>query len=207
DSALWPGDWFLSRSDYVLWRSQSKSFEKMAIVGNEDIALVFNGNGSTERVGSIQGDFWNITNARPILGHLFGAAEPNSVVLTWPLFERAFGGNPAVIGKTIELEGHAFTVAGVLSASFRNLIPQALYPGDEMRDIDAYIPTPAGSEYPGAPLRATVRSGPTPSWFRLVAKRKPGVSFEEARTEMKVLHDRTWKQYPEPYSHDPQFGE
>ncbi len=123
------GDCSMSRADFVLWKATAKSFEKMALVGNEDIALVFRGNATTERVGSIQGDFWSITNARPILGRLFGANEPNSVVLTWPLFERTFAGDPRVLGKTVELEGHAFRVTGVLSPKFPQFDPTGVVHG------------------------------------------------------------------------------
>ncbi len=119
-------DCLMSRGDFVAWKQQAQSFQQMALMGNEDITLVANGSATTERVGSIQGDFWAITNAQPVLGHLFGAHQPDSVVLTWPLFERTFGGNPSVIGKTVELEGHPFTVTGVLSPKFRNVIPQTV---------------------------------------------------------------------------------
>jgi predicted permease len=192
------GDCSMSRADFVLWKAQAQSFEKMALVGNKDIAMVFHGSAATERVGAIEGDFWNMTNAQPILGHLFAGNETNSMVLTWPLFQQVFGGNPGVLGKSVELQGHAFTVTGVLSPKFRNLIPQVLWGGDEMREIGAYIPTPVGHELPGGPLRETIQSGPTPTWFRIVAKRKPSVSFEQARAEMAALYYQTLKRFPSP---------
>ncbi len=197
DDPQW-GESAMSRADFALWKSEAKSFEKMAIVGNEDVALVFHGNAATERLGAIQGDFWSVTNAHPVLGHLFGPREQNSVVLTWPLFQRTFGGDPGVVGKSIELEGHAFTVAGVLSPEFRNLIPQQLSTGEEMREIGAYIPTPLGHELPGGPLRETAQSGPTPTWFRIIAQRRPSVSFNQARAEMEALYYQTLKQFPSP---------
>lgn len=137
-------DCFMSRGDFVAWKRQTQSFGKMALVGNEDIALVYHGQATTERIGSIQGDFWSMLNAHAVLGRLFGPSEHDIVVLAWPLFERTFHGDPNVLGKTIELEGHAFRIAGVLAPHFQNLIPQCLYPGDEARDIDAYIPTIVG---------------------------------------------------------------
>ena len=194
-------DCFMSRGDFVAWKQQAQSIEKMALVGNQDIALVYNGNATTERVASIQGDFWNMLNAHAILGHLFGPSERDVVVLTWPLFQRSFNGDPRVLGKAIELEGHVFRVAGVLAPHFQNLIPQALYSGDEVRDITAYIPTIVGNDLPGDPLRATAQSGPTPAWFRMIGKIKPGVGFEQAHAEMQTLFAKTWKGHPEPYSH------
>src|ERR1700753_915522 len=72
------GDCSMSRADFVLWKGQAKSFEKNAIVGNVDVALVFHGKAATERVGSVEGDFWSITDAKPMLGHLFDAHEQDS---------------------------------------------------------------------------------------------------------------------------------
>lgn len=195
-------DCLMSRGDFVAWKQQAHSFEKMALIGNEDIALVYHGEAATERIGSIQGDFWNMLNAHALLGRLFGPSEHDVVVLTWPLFERSFNGDPNSIGKTVELEGHVFRITGVLASHFQNLIPQALSPGDEIRDIDAYIPTIAGNDLPGDPLKATVQSGPTPTWFRIIGKMNPSVSFDEAHAEMSTLFARAWKQYPNPYDHD-----
>ncbi len=199
------GECSMSRADFVLWKEQATSFDKMALVGNEDVALVFRGKSETERIGSIQGDFWRILGARPILGHLLGAKEPNSVVLTWPLFERTFRGNPAILGKQIQLEGHTFTVTGVLPPNFRNLVPQVLMTGEELREIEAYIPTPPGHEVPGYPVRETRQSGPTSTWFRIVAEKKPSVSFEQAHAEMQVLRNRTYQRYPNLWGHSKAF--
>ncbi len=194
-------DCLMSRGDFVAWKQQARSFEKMALMGNEDIALVYHGDATTERVASIQGDFWAVLNAHAALGHLFGPSERDAVVLTWPLFQRTFNGDPNVLGKSIELEGHVFRVAGILAPDFQNLIPQALYEGDEIRDITAYIPTTVGNELPGEPLRTTAQSGPTPTWFRIIGKIKPGVSVDEAHAEMQTLFTRTWKQYRNPWVH------
>jgi putative ABC transport system permease protein len=189
-------DCLMSRGDFVAWKKQTQTIEKMALVGNEDIALHYHGDTTTERVASIQGDFWTIVDAHATLGHLFGPSERDVVVLTWPLFERTFNGDPKVLGRTIELEGHVFRIAGILAPHFQNLIPQALYTGDEIRDITAYIPTIVGNEQPGGALRAIAQSGPTPAWFRIIGKVKPGASFDRARAEMQTLFTRTWKQHP-----------
>lgn len=188
----------MSRGDFVAWKQQSQSLEKMALMGNEDIALVYRGKATTERVASIQGDFWSMLNAHAVFGRLFGPSEHDVVVLTWPLFERVFNGDRNAVGRTVELEGHAFRVVGVLAPHFQNLIPQVLNPGDEIRDITAYIPTIIGNDQPGVALRATAQSGPTPAWFRIVGELKPGVSFHRARAEMQTLFARTWKEGEHP---------
>ena len=195
------GDCLTPRSDYEMYREQARSFESMALIGNEDLALVYRGEAGTERVGFLEGEFWNITGAKPAFGRLFGPGEPDTAVLTWSLFERRFGSDAGVIGKSIAIEGHAYTIVGVLPETFRHLFPQALSTGDEVRDMDAYVPTPVGHEAPGDPVKANPKLGPAPPWFRVVGKLKPNVSFERAHAGMKVIYGRMLRQYPNPYSH------
>jgi hypothetical protein len=153
DCPLSSGDCMVARTDYLMYREQSHSFEGMALMSNDDYAVVYRSDASTERVGSIEGDFWRITNSKPALGRLFGPDDTNAAVLTWGLFQRKFGADPRVVGGPITIEGHTFTIAGVLPDTFRNLFPQANWAGDEMREIDAYIPTTIGHELPGDPVK------------------------------------------------------
>jgi predicted permease len=195
-------DCFGARSDYRIYRQQAHSFEAFALIGNEDLALVSEQGANTERIGSIEGDFWNITGAEPVLGRLFADGEPNAIVLTWGLFQRTFGCDPKVLGKSVLIEDHPFTIVGVLPKTFRHLFPQALYTGDEIKDIDGYISTPPGHELPGNPIKADLKLAPAPPWFRIVAKLKPNVSLGQAYAEMRTIDNRILKQYPNRASHN-----
>lgn len=194
-------DCMVSRADFVLWRAQAHSFEKMAAYGNEDVALVDANNSDTERIASITGDLWNIAGAKPALGHLFEPREPNALVLTWALFERRFNGNPAILGKTVRAGGHPFTIVGILPKHFRFLFPQELWTGDELRDIDAFIPLPDVHEMPGDPIRADPKLGPMPDWVRVVGRLNPNVPFSQAKAEMQGIIDRTARNYPSGFLH------
>jgi putative ABC transport system permease protein len=194
-------DSMVSRADFVLWRTQAHSFEKMAAYGNEDVALVDADNSDTERIASITGDFWNIAGAKPALGHLFEPREPNALVLTWALFERRFNGNPAILGKTVRAGGYPFTIVGVLPKHFRFLFPQELWTGDELRDIDAFIPLRDAHETPGDPIRADPKLGPMPDWVRVVGRLNPNVPFSQAKAEMQGIFDRIARNYPSGFLH------
>lgn len=194
-------DCFVSRADFRIWEKEAHSFESMALIGNSDQALEYRGEASTERIGSIEGDFWKITNAQPRFGRLFGAHQQNVIVLSWGLFERRFHRDPKAIGKSVVIEGHPFTIVGVLPKTFRDLFPQALYTGDEIRQIGAYIPTPPGDELPGSPIKPNPSLGPSPPWFRVAGLLKPNVSFAHARAEMRAIWGRVRKEYPNPTTH------
>jgi predicted permease len=194
-------DCMVSRADYVLWRGQARSFEKMAAYGNEDLALVDADNSDTERIASITADFWDIAGAKPALGRLFGPRDPNVLVLTWAVFERRFSSNPAVVGKTVTVDGHPFTIVGVLPKDFRFLFPQELWTGDELRDIDALIPLPDAHETPGDPIRVDPKLGPMPLWLRVVGRLKPDVSFRAAQVEMQRIFERIIRNSPSGFTH------
>jgi putative ABC transport system permease protein len=196
-----PFDCMVSRADYVLWRAQAHSFEKMAAFGNEDVALVDGDTSDTERVASITGDFWDITGAKPAVGRLFGSKEPNVLVLTWAVFEHRFSSNPAVLGKTVIVDGHPFTITGVLPKDFRFVFPQELSTGDELRVIDAFIPLPAVYEVPGDPIETNPKLGPMPVWVRVVGRLKPNVPFNRAKAEMQGIFERIVRSYPKGFVH------
>src|SRR5258707_12976558 len=104
----------------------------MVAYGNQDLALLAGDESSQERIASITGDFWSMVGARPALGRLFSPGEPHAMVLSYALFERRVGGDPLVIGKTVTMNGYAFTIAGGLSADFRFVCPQQFANGEEV---------------------------------------------------------------------------
>ncbi len=188
-------DVWVSHSDYSTFKDQAHSFENMAAYGDQDLALVYGNDSAAERIASITGDFWNITGARPFLGSLFKQGEPNTIVLSWPLFERRFGSDPRVIGKSLIINGHPFTITGVLPKNFQFLLPQQWIPGDERRDIDAYIPIPN----PVLTLPVTnwkawdetkQKFGPVPNAVCVIGKLKPNISLENAKAELRTIYDR-----------------
>jgi putative ABC transport system permease protein len=189
-------DPYISRADYVVWRQEARSFERMTAYGNQDLAVGWRDEATQERIASITGDFWSMTGARPALGRLFAPGELNVIVLTHALFERRFAEDARVLGKSLTLNGHAFTVVGVLPSEFRFWFPQQFASGDEVRDIDGFISIPDAAETPGQTI--TQARGPAPHWTRVVGKLKPGATLEQARAEITTIHARLAREYPGP---------
>lgn len=187
------GDLMTSPAAFALWRARAQSFDRMVGYMNQDLALISSGASSEERIASVTDGFWEVTGAQPALGRLFAAGESDTIVISHELLERRFGGDPRIIGKTVTVVGHPFMVVGVLPGDFQFLFPQLWAAGDERRPIDAYVPVPA------AVLRhwsmritdldnLTARFGPVPWALYIVGKLKPGVRFEQARTEMETIY-------------------
>ena len=185
-----------SRADYLVWKEQARVFEAMTAYGTEDLALESAGGATQERVASIGGDFWAMTGVQPHLGRLLGDTERESVVLSYELFERRFGARPSVIGEMVTLGGYPFTVTGVLQKGFRVIFPQQTVPGDDIRELDAFIALPGGHETPGTPIPRTER--PSPPWVSVVARLRPDVTLAMAQAEMAAVHARLHREYPPP---------
>jgi predicted permease len=196
-------DNWVARTDYVIWKSEARSFERMTAYGNQDLSLVSGGEASQERIASITGDFWTIAGVQPAFGRLFDSGEPNAIVLSWSLFERRFGSDKRIVGKTVQLNGWPFIIAGVLPKNFRFLFPQQFAIGDETRDIDAYIAIPdALMAMPPAGVaqweEATKHFGPAPFWIVAVGQLRSNAAVETARAEMRTIYSRVAEQYPSP---------
>src|SRR5262249_54010985 len=107
------------------WQAQSRSFEQMAIVGGSGYNLSGANGVLPEKVGGgkCSWDLFSTLGVRPASGRVFAAEDDSpsanaTVILTWSLWKRRFGGDPAIIGKGILLDGGAYTVIGILPAWF-----------------------------------------------------------------------------------------
>lgn len=132
-------DFPVSRDIFLSWWNHAKSFEKLAASADEAGRLLAADGTQEEEITAVSGDFWSVTGARPFIGRLFGPAELDKIVISYDLFEQAFGGDPKVIGQAVSLDGHSAIVTGVLEKGFR-LLPTA--GGSRPRKRQGYIPIP-----------------------------------------------------------------
>lgn len=179
----------ISRDDYPALASHMRTFEKIAAYGNQDLALTFHGNPSQERVASVTDAFWDLTGATVNAGRLFKPDETHVVVLSASLYERRFHSNPAVLGQTLTINGYPFTVVGVLQSSYRFVLPQQAFYGDETRDIDAYIPIPRSTLLSAPMGRAAWEEvekqvGPAPTSLNVFARISSSATLDMAMPEL-----------------------
>jgi putative ABC transport system permease protein len=196
-------DIFTANAEYLFWKAQARSFDRMAAYGDDDVAMVSDGIASQERIAFVTGDFWSITAAQPALGRLFGEQQADELVLSWPFYQRRFGGDPRALGSTVTLDGHPFRIAGVLRQDFQFGFPQQYVPGDEVRRIDGYIAIPGGMLALPNPLPAVAweeaqrRLGPSAHAVYVIGKLKAEVSYKRANAEMQTIYTRFSSQRPE----------
>ena len=111
--------------DYVEWRARTRAFDAMAVI--RPISVNLTGTGAPDRlVGTYaSASVFDLLGVRAAAGRLFTEAEADAAtaqpvaVLTWEAWQARFGGDPAVIGRAVTINGAPMTVVGVLPAKFQ----------------------------------------------------------------------------------------
>ena len=183
-----PGqDYSVALPDYFDWREDNTVFEHLAATHKESRNLSGIPGRDPERVScaSVTRNFFNIIGLPPKIGRTFSEDEdkvgaPPVVVISDRLWRRVFNADPSVLGRSITLHDQNFTVIGVMP-------PQVTSP----QDSDVWL--------------SMMRRSNNPVWMQrfihpmiyVWGKLKPGVTLEQARSEMKTIAARLEKAYPE----------
>jgi putative ABC transport system permease protein len=183
-----PGqDYSVALPDYFDWRNDNTVFEHLACTHKESRNLSGIPGRDPERIScaSVTRNFFNILGLPPEIGRTFSEDEdkvggPPVVVISDRLWRRAFNADPSVLGRSITLHDQNFTVIGVMP-------PQVTSP----QDSDVWL--------------SMMRRSNNPVWMQrfihpmiyVWGKLKPGVTVDQARTEMKGIAARLEKTYPD----------
>src|SRR5579862_823881 len=110
---------------YAEWKKQSTGFSNLAILGYAGYNLSGTGGQLPEnvRAANFSHDMLPTLGIQPALGRNFTASEDQpsgsaTVILSWGLWKRRYGGNPGILGQTILLDARPYTVVGVMPAWF-----------------------------------------------------------------------------------------
>jgi len=197
DRLVWLGNYnrffkaeMVSSPDYVDWKDQAASFAGIVAYGTGGYTLASAEGAGHHVLADVTTDFWDISGARPVLGRFFGPEDRDGIVLSDELFEREFRRDPDVVGQSVTVNGRAVTVLGVLPKGFRFLLPTSfgLQTGNA-REIEGYIPNPVVWQHPSRGRNVSIQS--------VVAKLKPGISIERARSELAGIQARIAGENPE----------
>jgi len=170
-------------ANFVDWRTQNQSFEGMAAITDDSFNLT--GTGDPERLEGqrVSTDLFPLFGVEPQIGRVFTAAEDQPgnervVLLSYGLWQRRFGGDAGIVGKSLQLNGSGYTVVGVMPARFQ--FPTA--------DDEVWVPIAFTQE------DATNRNR---HYLRVVGRLKPGVTLAQAQADMSTIATRLQQQYPE----------
>ena len=111
----------ISYLNFLDWQHQNKAFSSIAMYRHEDYNLT--GTSQPERINGfmISAEFFRTLGVHPALGRDFNADDDRLgaapvTLLSDGFWHRRYGGSPAILGKSIDLNGTNFTVVGILPA-------------------------------------------------------------------------------------------
>ena len=178
----------VSAPNFWDFKRQSQSFEDMAIFDSAGRGYNLSATGNNQEPEQVSGlrvsaGFFSVLDVKPLLGRTFLPEEElpgkdHEVVLSYRLWERGYGGDPQLLGRTIKIDGEDFTVVGVMPREFhwqfwskaRQLwVPVGYNKTDYGRDENSFI---------------------------AIARLKAGVTVAQARTEMETIAGRLAQHYP-----------
>ena len=190
----WPRTW-LSEPEAYDYAQQRDVFESFAPFTSGSLSLT-SGAGDPERlnVGAVAPALFDVTGTRALAGRVFLASEgqpnaPRVVLITQALLERRFGGDRSIVGRTIDLDGEAYEVVGVLPASFRLPLEFA---GEHAQ---AFVPLTLG------PPKEDDRAN---HGLNAVARLRAGVTIVQAQRRMTEYIERFKRDHENVYG--PDFG-
>jgi putative ABC transport system permease protein len=178
-----------SYPDFVDWRDQNTVFERIAARVSASFTLT--GGAGPENVNGelVSADYFPLLRAQAARGRTFLPEEDRTpdthrvAVVGYALWQRRFGGAPALIGQTIQLNGADYAVVGIMPEGFRGVSDQA----------EIWLPTMMTSSARDADhLRQRDQR-----WLSSVARLKPGVTLAQAQTEMDAIMGRLEQAYPD----------
>jgi putative ABC transport system permease protein len=186
---------FTAGADFLRWRDQAKSFEHIAAFWTTVADLTENG-GEPERLtaGLVSADLFMTLGVSPALGRTFTPAEdtaggPPVVILSDGLWRRRFGGDPQVIGRAITLQIPDLKTRGDLSRTVVGIMPPGFqFPGE----ADLWLPLALNV--------AQELTGELGSGVNVIARLKPGLTPEAARTDLSIILERLRQAFPGYYS-------
>jgi len=183
----------ISYLDYVDFRDQNQVFEGAAVYTNQSIGTLTDGDQTMHVQGeSVSASLFSLLGVQPMLGRTFlpKEDEPGNqvVILSYELWQRRFGADRGIIGRSVTLDGKQFQVIGVMPARFTfpisTISPELWIPMSTLRQ------TPPDGSQPMTEQRDN-------DFFRCIARLKHSVSIQQAQANIDTITTNWRKQYPD----------
>jgi putative ABC transport system permease protein len=193
---VWEHNWprartqnVVSPANYLNWRERNSVFEDMAMFYDTRYNLTDIDDPEEIPAQHVTTNFFNLIGVSPALGRAFEPADEQPerepiVILSHSLWQRRFGGDPEIAGKTIKLNGNIFTVIGVMPRDFQFFIKGGSLTGNRPELWAPVIFSPSDRT-------------PRGRYVTAVARLKPGVTREQAQSDMSTIASTLEEQYPD----------
>jgi putative ABC transport system permease protein len=172
-------------TDFLDYRSQNKTFEQFAASSSMMLPMNLTGSGEPERLSAsaITGNYFDTFGVRPALGRGFSlenekTGQDHVTVLSHAFWQTRFGGDPNIVNKTINLDGKAYEVLGVMPAEV--VLPQP---------AQLWVPLNFDAD-PEMKMRNA-------RFLLSIGRLKEGVTLDQAQTDTDLIAAQLEQQYPD----------
>ncbi len=172
--------------DFQDFRAGSAAFADMAAYNLDFVGVRAEGRSDRVFANYITSDFFQTLGLQPALGNLVFPGEPDKsgtppmAILSYPYWQQRFGGDPAIVGKTIFVNGKPCTVIGVAAKGF----------------FGPYTPAEIGVFLPFGLSDPDLLNNRAHHGLRVLAHPRPGVSRAQQRASLQLIADNLAKAYP-----------
>jgi len=164
------------------------------VIAYDDMFINVRGGDRTERAfgGIVTGNFFDVLGATAARGRLFGPADDRTpdahpvVVLSQRYWERRFAADPAIVGRTIFINDHPFTVVGVAAAPFQGALVAV--------HTELWVPMMMQRQVMSGGNRLAARGL---GWLQVMARAKPGIGRDRANAALASLAAQLAQTYPD----------
>ncbi len=180
-----------SYPDYIDYRDDNTTFSAMAAYDTSDVAVVI-GNSAVKSYGYMaSGNYFDTLGVRPAMGRFFHQSDEHGInsapfiVLSYDFWRSKFNSNPGVIGSTVSLNTHPFTVIGVAPGDFHGT-EIFFWP-------DYWFPLVDAPEIGHSTQFLTHRDNHN---FWILGRLKPGATAQQGSDDLNAISRRLARQYP-----------
>ncbi|MCL5278578.1 MAG: ABC transporter permease [Planctomycetes bacterium] len=183
----------ISYADFAEFRAQAKALELAAVY---DTPFHLGTRAAVERLRGavVSANYFDLLGVGVAAGRTFVPEDdlPGRspvVVISFGLWQRCFGGDAGVVGRTVMLNGYPFTIVGITSALFRGT--------ERLRELEVWVPiSTLAQAAPTIGARTGIFSDHGAVWHDAIGRLKPGVSLSQARTELETIARRLEQAFP-----------
>ena len=177
-----------SALNYLSWAERSKSFDAIAAFGSTAATLADDGDPELLGGSFVTASLFDVLRVPPIVGRTLRPedeqlASSRVVVLSEPLWRTRFGGNHAIVGRSITLDGQRYQVVGVMPRTFREVGRQQ---ATAAAGGQIFLPMVIDRTQENRGNRT----------LRVVGRVRRGVALEEARSEMGAVSAAVEHEFP-----------
>jgi predicted permease len=184
----------LSQPDYLDLKARTTALSGIAGFNGGRMALGDLGSSTRVWVSDVTDNFFTVLGVRPQLGRVFTEQSRNSedgdvVVLGHDVWQREFHGSRSIIGSTLKLDGHMYTIIGVAPPKFVGAMAA--------HGMEMWIPVAQPNGRASSALGNFDLTSRRESWMRVVGRLAPGKTIEDAQRDLAATMAILATTYPE----------